>query len=352
MELYLLEANINIKIPGGSIEDSCVLDGILLNKDVTHPKMRRYIENPRIVLLDSSLEYKKGESQTNIEITTQDQWARLLQIEEESVRDLCEGIIRVKPDLVFTEKGISDLAQHFLVKAGITAIRRIKKTDNYRLARATGAAIVNRVEDLTESDVGTKCGLFEVKKIGDEYFSYIVKCKDPKACTIVVRGPSKDIVNEVESNIQEAMCAARNIIYEPYLCPGGGALELALSTRLKKISKTIEGAKQAPFRAIADAFEVIPRTLIENCGGNSIKILTHLRALHAEKPENFTYGVNGITAEIVDMKELGIWEPLTVKLQTIRTSIETACQLLRVDDILSGAPKRNPNAGTGGIPDD
>lgn len=156
----------------------------MVNKDVTHPKMRRRIENPRIVLLDCTLEYKKGESQTNVELQNEGQWERLLEIEEEQIRELCENIIRVKPDLVITEKGVSDLAQHYLLKANVTAIRRIKKMDNHRVARATGATIVNRVEDLKESDVGTKCGLFEINKIGDEYFMYLTQCKEPKVGSV------------------------------------------------------------------------------------------------------------------------------------------------------------------------
>ena len=177
------------KIPGGEIEDSTVLDGVMVNKDITHPKMRRRIENPRIVLLDCTLEYKKGESQTNIEISKEEDWNRILQIEEEQVKSMCEAIIAVKPDLVITEKGVSDLAQHYLLKANITALRRVRKTDNNRIARATGATIVNNVHDLQASDVGTDCGLFEISKIGDEYFSFLTKCKDPKArarCCCVV----------------------------------------------------------------------------------------------------------------------------------------------------------------------
>jgi len=156
------------KVPGGEIEDSRVLDGVMLNKDVTHPKMRRLIENPRIILLDCSLEYKKGESQTNIEITREEDWSRILEIEEEQVKQMCDKILQFKPDLVFTEKGVSDLAQHFLMKANVTCIRRIRKSDNNRIARATGAQIVNRVEDLRENDVGTRCGLFHIEKMGDE----------------------------------------------------------------------------------------------------------------------------------------------------------------------------------------
>ncbi|CAG8442123.1 4580_t:CDS:2, partial [Acaulospora morrowiae] len=321
------------KVPGGEIEESRVLDGIMLNKDVTHPNMRRKIENPRIVLLDCPLEYKKGESQTAAEIVDESHWNRLLQIEEEQIKEMCDRIISLKPDLVFTEKGVSDLAQHYLVKANITAIRRVRKTDNNRIARAVGANIVNRLEDLKEEDVGTKCGLFNIEKIGDEYFSFLVKCENPKACTILLRGPSKDILNEVERNLQDAMCVSRNVFFNPLLAPGGGATEMAISVRLSENSKKLEGVERWPYKSIAEALEVIPRTLIQNCGGNSIKVLTQLRAKHATG--NHTWGIDGISGNIVDMNEYGIWEPNAVKVQTIKTAVEAACLLLRVDDIVS-----------------
>lgn len=247
-----------MQIPGGEVEQSCVLDGIMVNKDVTHPSMRRRIENPRIVLLDCPLEYKKGESQTNVEVTEESHWARLLAIEEEQVKQLCQDIIRVKPDLVFTEKGVSDIAQHYLMKENITVIRRNKKQDNNRIARATGATIVNRPEELKESDVGVDCGLFEVRKIGDEYFTYLVECKNPKACTIVLRGPSKDVLQEIDRNLQDAMAVARNVLFEPRLVPGGGASEMALSVGLIERAKKISGPQQMPYRAAAHALSVIP----------------------------------------------------------------------------------------------
>ncbi|ABN64889.2 chaperonin [Scheffersomyces stipitis CBS 6054] len=322
------------KIPGGEVEDSEVLDGILLNKDVTHPKMKRHIESPRVILLDCPLEYKKGESQTNIEITKEEDWNRILQIEEEQVKLMCEQILELKPDLVITEKGVSDLAQHYLLKGGVTALRRVKKSDNNRISRATGATIVNRVEDLKESDVGTKCGLFKVELIGDEYFSYIVKCKEPQACTIVLRGPSKDILNEIERNLQDAMAVTRNILFEPSLSPGGGATEMAVSVKLSEKAKSIEGVAQWPYQAVADAFEVIPRTLIQNCGGKPIRVLAQLRAKHAQGEH--TWGIDGENGTIVDMNEYGIWEPEVIKQQSIKTAIDSASMLLRVDDIVSG----------------
>lgn len=322
------------KIPGGEVEDSHVLDGILLNKDVTHPKMKRYIENPRIILLDCPLEYKKGESQTNIEITKEEDWNRILQIEEEQVKLICEQLLDFKPDLVITEKGVSDLAQHYLLKGGVTALRRVKKSDNNRIARATGATIVNRIEDLKESDIGTKCQEFKVELIGDEYFTYISKCKNPQACTIILRGASKDILNEIERNLHDAMAVTRNVMFEPSLSPGGGATEMAVSVKLSEKAKSIEGVAQWPYQAVADAFEVIPRTLIQNCGGHPIRILSQLRAKHASGEH--TFGIDGEAGKVVNMTDYGIWEPEVIKQQSIKTAIESACLLLRVDDIVSG----------------
>nr|CAI5845466.1 unnamed protein product [Callosobruchus analis] len=329
------------KIPGGSLEDSQILKGVMFNKDVTHPKMRRYIENPRIVLLDCGLEYKKGESQTNVEIVGDADFTRLLEIEEEYVKRQCDDIIALKPDVVITEKGVSDLAQHFLMKANITAIRRLRKSDNNRVARACGATVVNRTEELQESDVGTGAGLFEIKKLGDEYFCFITECKNPKACTIILRGASKDILNETERNLQDALQVARNIMLSPRLVPGGGAIEMAVAQRL--LQKTTHG----PYAALAHALEIIPRTLAQNCGANTIRTLTALRAKHAsfsDTTKPCTWGIDGETGELVEMDKKGLWEPLAVKLQTYKTAVETAILLLRIDDIVSGS-KKNKDGG-------
>ncbi len=316
------------KVPGGEIESSRVLDGVMLNKDVTHPKMRRRIENPRIVLLDCPLEYKKGESQTNIEITKEEDWNRVLEIEEEQIKTMCDKIIEFKPDLLFTEKGVSDLAQHYLLKANITAIRRVRKMDNNRIARATGATIVNRVEDLRDSDVGTKCGLFHIEKLADDYFTFLEQCREPKACTILLRGPSKDIINEVERNLQDAMSVARNVVFNPRLAPGGGATEMAVAVGLAEFAKSMEGVEVGPVQAVADSMEVIPRTLIQNCGGSAIRTLTTLRAKHANGEHSM--GVDGDTGKVVDMKEYGLYESAAVKIQTLKTAIEVRPPLYRV----------------------
>ena len=316
------------KIPGGQIEDSRVLNGLMLNKDITHPKMRRRIQNPRIILLDCPLEYKKGESQTNIEISKEEDWNRILQIEEEQVKLMCESVLALRPDLVITEKGVSDLAQHFFVKSNVTAIRRVRKTDNNRIARATGATIVNRVDDLTEADVGTKCGLFEIEKIGDEYFTFLTDCKDAKACTILLRGPSKDILNEIERNLQDAMSVARNVLFQPRLSPGGGATEMAISVRLAQMSKNIEGVAQWPYRAVGEAMAVIPRTLVQNSGSSRIlPVLSELSAKHASGES--TWGIDGDKGVCVDMRTYGVWEPEAVKLQSVKTAVEVSASHIK-----------------------
>lgn len=341
------------KIPGGELSDSRVLNGVMFNKDVTSAKMRRRIENPRIVLLDCPLEYRKAESTTNVEITEEKDWRRLLEIEEEYVLALCTKLMEFKPDLIVTEKGVSDLALHILGKKNVSVIRRLRKTDNTRIAKASGAVIVSRVEELKEADVGTGAGLFEVSKIGDEYFSFITECKDPKACTILLRGGSKDVLMEVERNLQDAMAVTRNILINPKMVPGGGAIEMAVSHQLHAKSKTITGVSQYPYRAVAEALEVIPRTLVENCGGKVIRVLTALRAKHSEtkgkgNEDAFFWGIDGLKGVAADMREVGIWEPLIVKTQTMKTAVEAAGMLLRIDDIVSGLSKRK-DSGAGGM---
>jgi len=247
---------------------------------------------------------------------------------------------------VITEKGLSDLAQHHFVKNNITALRRAKKTDNNRIARACGATIVSRTDEIQESDIGTGAGLFEVRKIGDEYFAFIEDCKDPKACTLLLRGANKDVLNEIERNLQDALNVARNVVFDPKLVPGGGAIEMACSQYLISKSSAIEGVQQWTYRGIANALEVIPRTLAQNCGAKVVRVLTELRAKHAsDLDKNFSWGFDGNKGVIADMKELGIWEPASVKTQTIKGAIESSCLLLRVDDIVSGMSKKKKDGG-------
>eukprot|EP01029_Cantina_marsupialis_P021681 TRINITY_DN523_c0_g2_i1.p1 TRINITY_DN523_c0_g2~~TRINITY_DN523_c0_g2_i1.p1 ORF type:complete len:543 (+),score=224.55 TRINITY_DN523_c0_g2_i1:191-1630(+) len=325
------------KIPGGSLEEIRVLDGVMFNKDVIHPKMARKIKDPRVMLLDCTLEYKKSESTANVEITTEEDFTRLLELEEEHIKSMCNSILALKPNVLITEKGVADLAAHYLMKGGVTVLRRLRKTDNIRVAKATGATIAHRVDELTESHIGCQAGLFEVRKIGDEYFSFIEECKNPKACTVLLRGASKDILNELERNLQDAMQVARNILLEPRLLPGGGSTEMACAQHLIATADSITGEQQFPYKALAEALEVIPRVLAKNCGSDVIRVITSLRAKHAAG-ETFT-GVDGVSGELKDMADV-ILEPYAVKVQGFKIAVEAACMLLRIDDIISGVSQK------------
>jgi T-complex protein 1 subunit gamma len=307
--------------------------------------MKRRIEKPRVILLDCNLEYKKGENMTNIEITRPEHWEEIMKQEEEHVKKQVDAILKFKPDLVLTEKGVSDLAQHFFVKAGVTCLRRLKKTDNDRIARAVGATIVHEAEDLREADVGTGCELFEIKKIGDEYFTFITGYK-PKACTILLRGAGKDILNEIERNLQDALHVAKNVYLEPLLLPGGGATEMSTAVKLQELAKAIPGVEQYAYQSIGLALEVIPRTLIQNCGTNVVRTITQLRAKHAAG-EGSSWGIDGDHGSVRDMKEMGLYEPYAVKVQTLKTAVEASCLLLKVDDIVSGLSQKGAGGGQG-----
>jgi T-complex protein 1 subunit gamma len=249
-----------------------------------------------------------------------------------------------KPDLVITEKGVSDLASHYLMKAGVTCIRRVRKTDNLRIARVCGATIVNRTDEIQDTDIGSGCGLFEIRKFGDEFFMFLEQCKDPKACTILLRGGSKDILMELERNLQDAMQVARNVVFEPKLLPGGGAAEMSIAVGLVERSKQIEGVEAWPFRAVASALEVIPRTIAQNCGSDVVRTMTELRASKAGGA-NANLGIDGDKGTLRDMAEAAIFDPFVVRTQVIKSAVESACLLLRIDDILSGIKNKKYDNG-------
>lgn len=229
------------------------------------------------------------------------------------------------------------------MKANITAFRRLRKSDNNRVARAVGATIVSRTDEIQETDIGTGCGLFEVRKLGDEYYAFFEECDAPKACTILLRGGSRDILNEVERNLQDAMQVVRNVVLEPRLLPGGGATEMAVASALEAYASAHTGelgVQQWPMRAVATAMEIIPRILATNCGAKVVRVVTQLRAKHQDDSDH-TWGIDGTTGALVDMSSptTGIWEPYAVKVQTIKTAIEAASLILRIDDIVSGIKK-------------
>eukprot|EP00992_Anisonema_acinus_P014812 TRINITY_DN9471_c0_g1_i1.p1 TRINITY_DN9471_c0_g1~~TRINITY_DN9471_c0_g1_i1.p1 ORF type:complete len:541 (+),score=150.21 TRINITY_DN9471_c0_g1_i1:60-1682(+) len=338
------------KIPGGEFSECKVLKGVMLNKDVVHPRMKRKLINPRVILLDCPLEYKKGENAINVELKDPNNFDLLLKLEEEYVRGLCEDIAKFKPDVVFTEKGLSDIAAHYLMKFGISAFRRCRKTDNNRIARATGATIVHRTDELQESDVGTGCGLLEVRSIAGDWFVFVEECAAPTACSILLRGPSKDLLNELERNLLDAMNVARNLHMDPRVLLGGGATELAVAAALVERSRDVAGVQQWVAQAAAQALEAVPRALAANCGANVLKLLTELRARHARGES--VWGVNGTAGCVADIAELGIREPYAVKLQTVKTAIEACCMLLRIDDVVSGVTSKKEQSGSAPPPEE
>jgi len=333
------------KIPGGDITDSTVIPGVMINKDVTHAAMRRRIVKPRIILLDCNLEYKKPANLV-IKLDKAPDFDQIMRDEEAQVKQMVMDIIKHKPDLVITEKGLSDEAQHWFLKHNVTCLRRLQGSHNIRVARACGATIVSNPADIKDSDVGTRCGLFEIRKIGDEYWSFITDCIEPKASTVLLRGASKDMLNEIERNLHDGMAVLKNVILDPSICPGGGASEMSIASKLSDTAKSIAGVEQYLYNAIAIGLEVIPRTLLQNCGADIVRALTNLRAKHTKgSKETSTWGVDGMTGQLVDMKTYGVWEPTAVKRQTIKTSIEAACLLLRIDDVLSGVGGKKQDQG-------
>ncbi|KAH9387029.1 T-complex protein 1 subunit gamma [Nematocida major] len=316
------------KVPGGRVEESVVFDGIIVQKSLLDYTMRKHIENAKVLLIDFPLEYRKGENQMNIEMHTGEAFGRALEVEEEQIERMVELIARCSPDVLASEKGVSDHAIALLKKHNISAIRRIKKSENQRLALATGAQILSRAEDACAQALGT-AGLFEVQRIGEEEYCKFVKCKSPKACSVLLRGPSKDIVNELERNLQDAIAIARNAYNSNAVVLGAGAVEMALAHELESAQGLSEREKKV-FAAVVEALHAIPASLIANSGNTKplVKML-ELKACHSKKKH--TYGVDGNTGEIVPSE---VYESILVKEQSLKSAIEGAIIILRVDGIV------------------
>lgn len=347
------------KIPGGLITDSHVVKGVVLNKDVLHNRMARMIVKPRVALLDCCLEFKKGESQTMMEFKKEEDFTRALEVEEEAIREMCVILKEAGADVVVTEKGVSDIAVHHLMCSGISVIRRVRKTDNDRLVRVTGATVVGDVLQLRKSDIGTRCGLFEIRTVNNDQYAFFEDCVEPKACTLILRGPSKDILDEVARNVQDALSVARNILLDPFVVPGGGACEVQLCRLLEEkaarsIDRIFARIERFPYLMAAKALEVIPRVLIQNSGANIIRVLSTLRSKHRAHHKQLTrppanaigkvsigrcFGVDGNTGRVIDCVDAGILEPRLVKLQVYKSAFEMAITILRIDDIVSGSKK-------------
>jgi len=324
-----------IKRKGGSILDTALVYGVVLDKEVVHPGMPKRVEKAKIALLDCPLEVEKTEIDAEIRITDPEQMKAFLEEEERILRKMVDKIRSVGANVVFCQKGIDDVAQHFLAKYGILAARRIKKSDMEKLVRATGGKIVTNIEDLTENDLGY-AELVEQRKIAEEKMIFVEGCKNPKSVSILIRGGLERFVDEAERSLKDALHVVADVIKEPRILAGGGAPELEVSKELKEYAVSVGGREQLAIEAFANALEVIPRTLAENAGLDPIEILTELRALHAD-PKNVWYGVDVYEGKPKDMLKENVLEPLIVKLNAIKTAVEEASFILRIDDIVAAA---------------
>ncbi len=338
---------------GGSVEDSLLIEGMVIDKERVHTNMPKKVTDAKILLLNEALEIKKTEVDAEISIKSPDQLQLFLDQEEQMIHDMVNKVIDCGANVVFVQKGIDDIAQHYLAKAGIYAARRVKKSDMDKLARATGAKVLTSLKEINESDVG-KAGLVEEKKIGDEAMTYVTECHNPKAVSIILRGGTEHVVDEAERALHDALRVVGVAIEDETLVAGGGSPEVELAMRLREYSSTLKGREQLAVAKFAEALEIIPRTLAENAGLDPINMLVEMRSQHEKG--NKTAGLNVFSGKVVDMWKEGVVEPLRVKTQAISSGTEAATMILRIDDVLSskstpggGMPPGGMGGGMGGM---
>ena len=326
----------NIKVEkksGGSSADSQLVKGIIIDKEIVHPGMPKRIENPKIALLDCALEVKETETDAEIRITDPEQLKAFLQEEERMLREMVDQIKDTGATVVLCQKGIDDVAQHFLAKAGIMAARRVKESDMEKLARATGGKEVTNLKDLTTDDLGSAALVEERKVAGDEMI-FIEGCNDPKAVSLLVRGGTEHVVDEVERAVHDSISVISAAIEDGKIVAGGGAPETEVARQLREYAETVGGREALAINAFADALEIVPRTLAENAGLDPIDILVQLRADH-RKPNGKDMGLDVSSGKVANTMKLGIVEPLRVKTQAIKSASEAAEMILRIDDIIA-----------------
>jgi thermosome len=332
---------------GGSSEDTELIKGIVIDKEVVHPGMPKVVKNAKIALLDTALEVKETETDAEIRITSPEQMQAFIEQEQKMLKDMVKKIVASGANVVLCQKGIDDLAQHYLAKEGILACRRVKRSDMEALAKATGGRIVTNLDDLTPEDLGF-AKIVEEKKIAGEAMTFIRECKDPKAVTILVRGSTEHVVDEVDRSVEDAVGAVASALELGKIIPGAGAPEAEVARRLRKFAEKFSGREQLAILAFADAMEVIPRSLAENAGLDPIDMLVELRAAH-EQGKTY-YGLDIFNGKVRDAEEMEVIEPLKVKLQAIKSAAEAAEMILRIDDVISASKleKTTPSAPSTG----
>ena len=337
-----------IKKTGKSLLETQLIKGIIVDKEVVNPGMPKSKQNAQIALLDSPLEIEKTEISAEIRIKDPAQMKAFLDQETDMLKEMADKLKAVGADVIFCQKGIDDMVQHFLAKEGIIAARRVKESDMEKLARATGARISSDLDDLKQDDLG-KAGLVEERKIGDDKMIFVEKCKDPHSVAILLRAGLERMVDEAERALTDSLSVVSDVIENNKVVPGGGAVEMELAKELRKYATKIGGREQLAIEAFANAVEVIARTLAENAGLEPIDILAQLRTTH-DAADNKNKGINVYEGKIQDSIKNGVIEPIMVKEQAIKSAAESAAMILRIDDVItSKSPKGGPG-GPGGMP--
>jgi len=322
-----------LKKHGKSLDETELVRGMVIDKEVAHPQMPKIVNDAKIALLNAKLEIEKTEFDAKINIEKPEQMKLFLDEEERMLREMVNKIAEVGANVVLCEKGIDDVALHFLAKRGILAVKNVSSSDMEKLARATGGKILASVKELT-SDVLGEAKTVEEVKIGDDKLVYVRECKNPKAVTIVVRGGTEHVVDEAERSLHDALCVVRNAIEDGKIVPGGGAPEAEVAKQLRDYAVKVGGREQLAIEAFADAVESIPLTLAENAGLDPVDIMVALRAKH-ESAVASSYGVDVFSGKIRDMLELKVVEPLRVKKQAIKSATEAASMILKIDDVIA-----------------
>ncbi len=331
-EIDLEDVKIEKKIGGGT-GDSLLINGIIVDKERVHSGMPKLVKNAKIALIDSAIEIKDTEIDAKIQITDPNQLQAFVDQEEKILRDMVEAIAKSGANVLFCQKGIDDIAQHYLAKKGIYAVRRVKKSDMEKLARATGARIVTKVKEISPEDLGS-AGLVKEEKIGDEEMTFVQECKSPKAVTILIRGGTEHVIDEVERAVKDALGDVVAALKMERIVAGGGATEIEVAQKLRKFANTLSGREQLAVQAFAEAIEVVPKTLAENSGFDPIDVLTELKAKHDAKQK--WAGIDVFTGKIVDSWKAGVIEPLKIKTQAIKSATEVTELILRIDDVIAG----------------
>lgn len=338
-----------VKKQGASMEDTQLIEGIIVDKEVVHSGMPKRVSNAKIALIDSALEVKKTEIDAKIEITDPTQLQAFLAEEEKMLKRMVELIKKSGANVAFCQKGIDDLAQHYLAKEGIYAVRRVKKSDMEKLSKATGATIVTKLDDLKESDLGTAT-LVEEKKIGGDQMTFVTGCKNPKAVSVLIRGGTEHVVDEIERSLDDAISVVGLALEDGMLVTGGGSTATEIALKLREYAASVGGREQIAIDAFADAMEIIPTTLAENAGLDPIDVLIELRKAHKDGKK--WDGINVFTGKVVDMEKEKVLEPIRVGKQAINSATDAAVMILRIDDVIAAKSggAGGPGGGKGGMP--